>query len=79
MLGTIRAIGSKAGEQSEAIQSLRQCPCIRRAWGILTAKPMRPKSPTGSVMIADGVREWMGGWMGWGKVAATGRATQEGN
>jgi len=30
-------------------------------------------------MIADGVREWMGGWMGWGKVAATGRATQEGN
>jgi len=34
-------------------------------------------------MIADGVQEWMGGWMdglGWrGKVAATGRATQEGN
>ena len=82
MFGTIRAMGPKAAEQGEAIQSLREWPSIRWVWGILTAKPMRPKSPTGSVMIADVVWEWMDGWKCWGwrgKVTATGRATQEGN
>lgn len=80
LFGTVGGIEPMAAEEGEGC--LRQCPCMRWVRGILTAKPMRPKSPTGSVMMAVVVWERIDGWdeLEWrGRFAATGRATQEGN